>query len=162
MAISLKAICDWNHVTRVVKKSILRAFYKEALPLVEIFPIIKWSDLDVSVVWYWDWNCINLKQPPFELSSSTFFFLQVMSKDATASTSALAQIDELIKDKEKVILLGERMDQLLISCYMQYKHVLQNKIRADNANPKEILRLLQVIIGFSSMPNFVRMFWSLS
>ena len=76
-----------------------------------------------------------------------------MSKDATASTSALAQIDELIKDKEKVILLGERMDQLLISCYMQYKHVLQNKIRADNANPKEILRLLQVIIGFSSKPN---------
>ena len=70
--------------------------------------------------------------------------LQVMSKDAALCTSALAQLDELIKDKEKVILLGERMDQLLISCYMQYRHVLNNKLRTDNANPKEVLRLFQV------------------
>jgi hypothetical protein len=69
-----------------------------------------------------------------------------MSKDATLCTTALAQLDELIKDKEKVVLLGERMDQLLISCYMQYRHVLNNKLRTDNANPKEVLRLFQVLI----------------
>jgi hypothetical protein len=69
---------------------------------------------------------------------------QIMSKDATACTSALAQLDELIKDKDKVILLGERMDPLLVSCYMQYRHVLYNKLRTDNANPKEVLRLFQV------------------
>jgi len=68
-----------------------------------------------------------------------------MSKDATLCISALVQLDELIKDREKVILLGERMDQLLISCYMQYRHVLNNKLRTDNANPKEMMRLFQVI-----------------
>jgi hypothetical protein len=38
-----------------------------------------------------------------------------MSKDATACTSALAQLDELIKDKDKVLLLAERMDQVRIT-----------------------------------------------
>ena len=66
-----------------------------------------------------------------------------MSKDATACMSALAQLDELIKDKDKVLLLGERMDPLLVSCYMQNRNVLYNKLRTDNANPKEVLKLFQ-------------------
>ena len=53
------------------------------------------------------------------------------------------QLDELIKDKDKVLLLGERMDPLLVSCYMQYRNVLYNKLRTDNANPKEVLKLFQ-------------------
>lgn len=69
---------------------------------------------------------------------------QIMSKDATTCTSALAQLDELIKDKDKVVLLGERMDPLLVSCYMQLRDVLYIKLRMDNANPKEVLRLFQV------------------
>jgi hypothetical protein len=36
------------------------------------------------------------------------------------------------------------MDSLMVSCYMQYRHVLYNKLRTDNANPKEVLRLFQV------------------
>ena len=68
-----------------------------------------------------------------------------MSKDATTCTSALAQLDELIKDKDKVVLLGERMDPLLVSCYMQLRDVLYIKLRMDNANPKEVLRLFQVL-----------------
>ena len=65
---------------------------------------------------------------------------QVFNKDASACISALSQLDEFIKDDEKVSLLGSRMDQLLTACYMQYRHVLNNKMRTDNAasNAKEV------------------------
>jgi len=87
----------------------------------------------------------NLIESPEAYEALDVVLSQIMSKDATACTSALAQLDELIKDKDKVILLGERMDPLLVSCYMQYRHVLYNKPRTDNANPKEVLRLFQYV-----------------
>ena len=48
---------------------------------------------------------------------------QILNQDAGVCISALKQIDELIKDTEKVKLLGagQRMDQLLQACYMQYR-----------------------------------------
>merc|ERR1719220_2270048 len=72
---------------------------------------------------------------------------QVFNKDASACISALSQLDEFIKDDEKVSLLGSRMDQLLTACYMQYRHVLNNKMRTDNAasNAKEVMRLFQYL-----------------
>ena len=47
---------------------------------------------------------------------------QVFNKDASTCISALSQLDEFIKDEEKVVLLGSRMDQLLTACYMQYRY----------------------------------------
>ena len=74
---------------------------------------------------------------------------QVFDKDASTCISALSQLDEFIKDEEKVVLLGigKRMDQLLTACYMQYRHVLNNKMRMDNAasNAKEVTRLFQYL-----------------
>ena len=48
---------------------------------------------------------------------------QILNQDAGVCISALKQIDELIKDSEKVKLLGagQRMDQFLQACYMQYR-----------------------------------------
>ena len=37
------------------------------------------------------------------------------------------------------------MDQLLTACYMQYRHVLNNKMRTDNCNAKEVMRLFQYL-----------------
>ena len=64
----------------------------------------------------------------------------MFNKDASTCISALSQLDEFIKDDEKVPLLSSRMDQLLTACYMQYRHVLNNKMRTDNAasNAKEV------------------------
>ena len=74
---------------------------------------------------------------------------QVFDKDASTCISALSQLDEFIKDEEKVVLLGigKRMDQLLTACYMQYRHVLNNKMGMDNAasNAKEVTRLFQYL-----------------
>lgn len=72
---------------------------------------------------------------------------QVFNKDASACIVALSQLDEFIKDDDKVALLGSRMDQLLTACYMQYRHVLNNKMRTDNAanNAKEVMRLFQYL-----------------
>ena len=49
---------------------------------------------------------------------------QVFNKDASTCISALSQLDEFIKDEEKVVLLGSRMDQLLTACYMQYRYLI--------------------------------------
>ena len=46
---------------------------------------------------------------------------QIMNQDSTTCIGALRQLDELIKDKEKVQLMSQRMDQLLSGCYMQYR-----------------------------------------
>jgi hypothetical protein len=40
---------------------------------------------------------------------------QIFNKDAQTCITALAQLDELLKDSEKVQLLGQRMDQVRIS-----------------------------------------------
>merc|ERR1712223_1090909 len=67
------------------------------------------------------------------------------TQDTAACLNALTQLDEVIKDDEKVILLGDRMDQLLIACWTQYRHVLNTKMAADNYNVKDVTRLLQFV-----------------
>jgi len=56
---------------------------------------------------------MNLIESPEAFEALDVVLAQIMSKDAAASTLALSQIDELIKDKEKVVLLAERIDQVL-------------------------------------------------
>lgn len=55
---------------------------------------------------------MNLIESPEAFEALDVVLAQIMSKDAAASTLALSQIDELIKDKEKVVLLAERIDQV--------------------------------------------------
>ena len=78
------------------------------------------------------------------------------------SLAALGQLDELMKDNEKVTysffsclktvhlptipncdafqveLLGPAIDHLFSMCCMQYRYVLQTKMKVDNANGKEV------------------------
>ena len=80
------------------------------------------------------------------------------------SLAALGQLDELMKDNEKVPnslaldfvalqlfllslhnfnayqveLLGPAIDHLFSMCCMQYRYVLQTKMKVDNANGKEV------------------------
>ena len=70
---------------------------------------------------------------------------QIFSQDTAASISALAELDELMKDNEKVELLQNCIDHLLSMCCMQYRHVLDTKMRVDNLNNKEIMRQLQYL-----------------
>ncbi len=50
---------------------------------------------------------------------------QIQFKESSVCLAALKQLDELIKDEDKVRLMERRMDQLLVGCYVQYKSVLQ-------------------------------------
>jgi len=70
---------------------------------------------------------------------------QIFSTDTNVSISALGQLDELMKDNEKVELLGPCIDHLFSMCCMQYRYVLQTKMKVDNANGKEVMRLLQYL-----------------
>ena len=70
---------------------------------------------------------------------------QIFTPDTTASISALAELDELMKDNEKVELLQNCIDHLLSMCCMQYRHVLDTKMRVDNVNNKEIMKQLQYL-----------------
>ena len=70
---------------------------------------------------------------------------QVMNQDPTTCIGALRQLDELIKDKEKVQLMAQRMDQLLSGCFMAYRHVLKNTMKTDNCDPAEVMRVFQYL-----------------
>ena len=77
------------------------------------------------------------------------------------SLAALGQLDELMKDNEKVTipnilpfpfdfwcfqveLLGPAIDHLFSMCCMQYRYVLQTKMKVDNANGKEVRSSFQI------------------
>jgi len=70
---------------------------------------------------------------------------QIFTTDTATSISALTELDELMKDNEKVELLENCIDHLFSMCFMQFRHVLQTKMRVDNANNKEIMRQLQYL-----------------
>ena len=50
---------------------------------------------------------------------------QVFTTDTQTSISALAELDELMKDNEKVELLENCIDHLFSMCCLQFRHVLQ-------------------------------------
>lgn len=70
---------------------------------------------------------------------------QVFTTDTQTSISALAELDELMKDNEKVELLENCIDHLFSMCCLQFRHVLQTKMGVDNANSQEIMRQLQYL-----------------
>ena len=67
----------------------------------------------------------NLK---FQAENNFDFFPQVFNTNQTVCLSALGQLDELFKDKDKWVLMSDQVDQLLTACYMQYRNVLNSKI----------------------------------
>ena len=56
---------------------------------------------------------------------------QVFTTDTQTSISALAELDELMKDNEKVELLENCIDHLFSMCCLQFRHVLQVTIYFD-------------------------------
>ena len=50
---------------------------------------------------------------------------QIFTTDTSISIQALADLDELMKDNEKVELLENCIDNLYTMCCMQFRHVLQ-------------------------------------
>ena len=52
----------------------------------------------------------------------------VMQKITATSISALAELDELMKDNEKVELLENCIDHLFSMCCMQFRHVLEVRL----------------------------------
>jgi len=90
---------------------------------------------------------VPLSENAEALEALDVILAQVFNKDHNACIEALGALDEFIKDDEKVQMLSTRMDQLLTACYMQYRHVLNNKLRTDNAaaNAKVVMRLFQYL-----------------
>ena len=70
---------------------------------------------------------------------------QAFNTDVSLGVSALLQLEELIKDEEKLVLMVDRVDQLLVACYMQYRNVLNNKMSDWESNSSEPLKLFQKI-----------------
>ena len=95
------------------------------------------------------------------LCSRFFKLLLVIKTLGKVSLAALGQLDELMKDNEKVTipnilpspfnfwcfqveLLGPAIDHLFSMCCMQYRYVLQTKMKVDNANGKEVRSSFQI------------------
>jgi len=69
---------------------------------------------------------------------------QVFSPNVDSCVSALRQLEELIKDEDKVVLMADRVDQLLMACYMQYRNTLNNRMRDfDATNSRDVIKLFQ-------------------
>ena len=95
---------------------------------------------------------IKITENPDAYDCLDVVLAKIYNQDSSACLAALKELDELIKDHEKVQLLGQRMDQLLTSCYMQYRHILNTKLKTDNSNSNnnpdnnnETMRLLQYL-----------------
>ena len=86
-----------------------------------------------------------LSEMPEAYEALDVVLAQVMNQDPTTCIGALRQLDELIKDKEKVQLMAQRMDQLLSGCFMAYRHVLKNTMKTDNCDPAEVMRVFQYL-----------------
>jgi cytoskeleton-associated protein 5 len=87
----------------------------------------------------------NLSEMPEAYEALDVVLAQILSQDSTTCIGALKQLEELIKDKDKVLLMSHRMDQLLSGCYMQYRHVLNNKMKTDNCDPSDVMRIFQYL-----------------
>ena len=89
------------------------------------------------------------------LCSRFFKLLLVIKTLGKVSLAALGQLNKMMKDNEKVTipyllpsafnfwcfqveLLGPAIDHLFSMCCMQYRYVLQTKMKVDNANGKEV------------------------
>ncbi|CAB4053900.1 CKAP5 [Lepeophtheirus salmonis] len=68
---------------------------------------------------------------------------QVFSLDTMTALNALTQLDDVIKDSEKVKLIINRLDQFIVACYNKYKHVLFTMMPTDNCNQKDVVKLFQ-------------------
>ncbi|QQP52545.1 Cytoskeleton associated protein 5 [Caligus rogercresseyi] len=68
---------------------------------------------------------------------------QVFSLDIKTALNALTQLDDLIKDHEKVHLIKNRLDQFLLACCNKYKHVIFTMMPTDNCNEKDVIKLFQ-------------------
>ncbi len=86
---------------------------------------------------------LSLSQPD-PIEELDLILSQLSSKDDNQCISALSKLDELIKDPQRVHIIGQRMDQLLSACYMQYHNVLTQKLKIAG-NDREVLRLLQFV-----------------
>merc|ERR1719239_1521914 len=75
----------------------------------------------------------------------TAVIAQIFNTNPQASIEALAEIDELLKHEDKSDLIGPCIDHLFSMCSMQYRYVLETRMRDTLTNEKEILRMLQYL-----------------
>ncbi|XP_040572755.1 cytoskeleton-associated protein 5 [Lepeophtheirus salmonis] len=68
---------------------------------------------------------------------------QVLSLDTMTALNAFTQLDDLIKDSEKVKFVINRLDQFIVACYNKYKHVLYTMMSNDNCNQIDVVKLFQ-------------------
>jgi len=75
----------------------------------------------------------------------TTVIAQIINPDTQSCIRALAEIDVLLKDNTKSDLFGPCIDHLVSMCSMQYKYVLDTKLRDPTSNENESLRNLQYL-----------------
>jgi len=75
----------------------------------------------------------------------TTVIAQIISTDTSTSVAALSEIDEVLKNANKAELIGPCIDHLFSMCSMQYRYVLETKLKDSSMNETDSLRLLQYL-----------------
>ncbi|XP_048856026.1 cytoskeleton-associated protein 5-like isoform X1 [Brienomyrus brachyistius] len=80
-------------------------------------------------------------------STINFVISQVASGDINTSIQALAQIDEVLRQKDKAEAMSGHIDQFLIATFMQLRLIYNTHMADDRLDKKEIFKLYSCIIG---------------
>uniref|UniRef100_UPI00398EDFBA cytoskeleton-associated protein 5 isoform X2 n=1 Tax=Pristiophorus japonicus TaxID=55135 RepID=UPI00398EDFBA len=80
-------------------------------------------------------------------STINFVVSQVASSDINTSIQALAQIDEVLRQEDKVDAMSGHIDQFLIATFMQLRLIYNTHMADEKQNKTDIVRLYSCIIG---------------
>lgn len=72
---------------------------------------------------------------------------QITTADITMCIQALAQIDEVLKEEERAEVLGNHVDQLLLSMSMQIKMVYSTHISSEFTSKDDVTRLYRCLLA---------------
>ncbi|XP_052800946.1 cytoskeleton-associated protein 5-A-like isoform X2 [Mya arenaria] len=80
-------------------------------------------------------------------STVSFVISQITNRDMSVCIQALAQIDEVFKDSDKVSVMEDHVEQLLVAMSMQFKMAYSTHMGDDETPKDEVIRLYRCLFG---------------
>ncbi|KAH3877159.1 hypothetical protein DPMN_001016, partial [Dreissena polymorpha] len=89
----------------------------------------------------------KFRNDPDTSSTISFVISQITTREITKCVQALAQIDEVLKDADKVALMGNHVEQLLVAISMQFKMAYSTHMGDIETAKDEVMRLYRCLLA---------------
>lgn len=77
----------------------------------------------------------------------SFVISQITSRDIISCLQALNQIDEVLKDRDKVSVMEGHVEQLLVAMSMQFKMAYSTHMGDEDTSKDDVIRLYRCLLG---------------